>query len=284
MTLRIIIFVACLLFTGIQAWGAETFRLYQIGNSHTFDSLPKNGLPELVESAGFPFVNGWHIRCAKPLSYIVENPDSICVDSNKFGTWLPALTEHQWDAVTLQTHNGATGLAELNAIKAIAATQASDRSTRLFIYVNWPRISGRSFHDAWNADYADGSQMVTQCDRYFTWLMQELHANKSKEISIKLIPIGYVLAELDQRFRDGEYPPFERVDDLYRDEVHLNNVGKYIAGLTLLAVLFDYDIRELGVPPQTYSRPTANFVKIDARMADYMQDVVWYVVSSKSYD
>jgi hypothetical protein len=281
MKLRISILAVCLFFTGVQLLRADAFRLYQIGNSHSFDSLPKNGLPELFELAGIPFVNGWHIRCAKPLSYIVQNPDSTCVDSNKFGTWLPALAEHQWDAVILQTHNGATGLAELRAIQTIVATQDRDTSTRLFIYVNWPRISGRSFDDAWNTDYTNGSQMVMQCHQYFTWLSQELDAGNSEGRSIGLIPIGHVLAELDQRFRRGEYPPFKRVDDLYRDDVHMNNVGKYVVGLTTLATLMDYDVRQFGRMPKSYMKPTANFVRIDLDLANYLQGIVWSVVNSK---
>ena len=117
--MRKLLLALSLLATGLgQGGSAENdFRLYQIGNSHTFDSLPRDGLPALFESAGVNLINGWHIRCARSLTYIAQHPDSVCVDSNDFGKWIPALTNHFWDAIVLQTHNGSTGLDELSALK-----------------------------------------------------------------------------------------------------------------------------------------------------------------------
>lgn len=108
-----------------------------------------------------------------------------------------------------------------------------------------------------------------------------MKGESAQEGKITFIPVGYVLSELDRRFRAGEFPGFNKVDDLYRDDVHMNNVGKYVVGLTILAALMDYDVRQFGRVPKSYTKSTANFVKIDLNMADYLQEIVWSVVNSK---
>jgi hypothetical protein len=273
--LHSLLFVATL---GVHAVEGGDFRLYQIGNSHTFDSLPRNGLPDLFASTGTDLTNGWHIRCARPLSYISSNPDDTCVDPNEFGTWIPALTESRWDAITLQSHTGANGLAEIQAVKTIVSALPNQFSTRVLLYVNWPSIEGSEFKTTWESRYGSESQAVIQNYRYFVWLFKQMQEADLGNHSVDYVPIGEVLYELDSRFRLGEYPPFTQAGDLYRDNLHLNNVGRYIAGLTLLAVLMDYDVRQLGLPPARYNEATLNFHAIDLLLADYLQEVVWSVV------
>jgi hypothetical protein len=275
--------ILSLLLTTVLRLGVSAesdFRLYQIGNSHTFDSLPRDGLPALFESAGFNLINGWHIRCARSLNYITQHPDSVCVESNNFGKWIPALANHSWCAIVLQTHNGSTGNEELNAISTILAPVADLRNTQVYVYVNWPRIQGREFRDVWGSGYSGGEQRVVQSASYFQWLAHELKSNHRLAEEISFIPVGNVLSELDRRFREGEFVGFNKVDDLYRDDVHMSNVGKYVVGLTIMATLLDYDIRLLGAPPKPYGRPTSNFRVITPELADYLQQVVWAVVSN----
>lgn len=261
----------------------QDLSLYQIGNSHTWDSAPSDGLPELFASAGVNLQNGWHIRCGKSLAYIADHPEEVCVDFNEFGNWVTALGDNRWDAVTLQSHNGSPGRDEIDAIQTILAAIPSYRSTRVLLYINWPRISAHEFRDGWNTTYSSTDQPVIQSYQYFVWLHKAMLDADLSNHSIEYIPIGAVLAELDRRFRAGEYPPFTKVDEFYRDDVHLNNAGRYVAGLTILATLFDYDVRSLGTPPEAYNQPIANFVEIGTEFADYLQSIVWEVVLKKGF-
>jgi hypothetical protein len=217
------------------------------------------------------------------LSHIAAYPDDVCVDSNEFGTWATALSDYRWDAVTIQSHTGSTGSDELEAIQAILNAIPSQRSTRLLLYINWPSISGREFRDAWNADYSSADQDVIQSYQYFVWLHKAMLDTNLGKHSVEYLPIGAVLAELDRRFRAGDYPPFTKVDGFYRDITHLNNAGRYVAGLTILAALFDYDVRKLGIPPDRYMSSIGNFIEIDSELADYLQEIVWEVVQKNEF-
>jgi len=197
---------AVLLLALAPSFGSEPLRLYQIGNSHTWDSMPRNGFPFLVEDAGLRLVNGWHIECGEPLTYISQNPDEVCIPPSVFGTWPTALAENQWDVVTLQTHVQSTGAEELAAIQTIVSTIPEDYPTRILLYVNWPHINGRAYHDGWAIRYQSEDQEVIQSFAYFVWLRRAMHEAALGNVRIDCVPIGAVLAELDSRFRRGAFP------------------------------------------------------------------------------
>ena len=56
---------------------------------------------------------------------------------------------------------------------------------------------------------------------------------------VKLIPVGTVMQELDQLMRAGKVPGYSRIDQVYRDYIHLLPVGNYIAICTFYAVLLN---------------------------------------------
>lgn len=128
---------------------------------------------------------------------------------------------------------------------------------------------------------ADSS--VTISNAYFVWLASQLRKQLRESHVVECIPVGAVFYKLDQSFRAGRYPPFEKVDDLYRDDYHLNNVGRYVVGLTLLSVIMNYDVRQLGVAPDFYNAETKNFHYIDLDLANYLQEVVWQVVQFEPF-
>lgn len=56
-------------------------------------------------------------------------------------------------------------------------------------------------------------------------------------------------------------------------------------GLTILAVIADYDVRALGAVPGDYNVSTVPsfYIEIDLAFADYLQEVVWSVVSQEPF-
>lgn len=276
------ILATTLLFACVAS-GNDPLKLYQIGNSHTWDSMPRDGFPLLVEQAGRTLVNGWHIECGQSLAYITGNPEEVCVPPNEFGTWQTALVDHRWDAITLQTHTSGSGIEEFEAIRIIASTLPATQSTRVLLYVNWPRINGRSFKDGWSIAYGSEDQTVIQSFGYFAWLHKMMMDADLGNVSVDYVPIGAVLAELDLRLRSGKVAGLNSADDLYRDTLHMNNVGRYVASLTLLAVAYNYDVRQLGQPPAIYNEPIGNFHELDIDLANYIQEVVWRVVEQQRF-
>ena len=62
---------------------------------------------------------------------------------------------------------------------------------------------------------------------------------------IKFIPVGKVLYHFDKKAKSGQVPGYSGSGELYRDAWHLNNVGRYIAGLTVFSQIFRIDPVEI---------------------------------------
>ncbi|EIJ0685582.1 hypothetical protein LH344_004956, partial [Escherichia coli] len=55
------------------------------------------------------------------------------------------------------------------------------------------------------------------------------------------IPIGDYLSEFDSSARNGDIPGFTGAGNLYRDYLHMNNVGKLIISKKYLESIFNID-------------------------------------------
>ena len=65
-----------------------------------------------------------------------------------------------------------------------------------------------------------------------------------------MVPVGHVLHELNQRMKAGEVPGYKTVWELYKDGIHLNNVGSYVVGCTFFATLYKENPK--GLPGEPY--------------------------------
>jgi len=231
-------------------------RTYRIGNSLTWDSQPK-GIEALAAQRGLQHVEAYHINCGKSLERIWTHPEEICVDVVKpFGTFAGALPNHDWDAVTFQPHPGAGSTLATDAarfIDFIAKTRENgrNRDTVFYIYAAWPGKSHGPYHTTWTRDTPDADDTKTiQTRAYFDHLFRRIRAKTDADV--RMIPAGHVVYELDRRMRAGKIPGYRSAADLYRDPVHMNNVGRFTAGLTTFATLYRQDPACIECPPKHY--------------------------------
>ena len=97
----LILCVFCVCVLSAASVTQATVTSYHVGNSLTWDSGPWR-LPRVAQEAGIDLQTGYHIQCAKPLSWIVANPDLTCIDPTAFGRFATALPSYEWDFVTFQ--------------------------------------------------------------------------------------------------------------------------------------------------------------------------------------
>lgn len=260
--------------------------VYHIGNSHTRDAMPHGGLRSLAADAGFTLDNGWHVRWAKSLDYIYKNPEEYTPitipDSNPYGTWPDALSNNKWDAITFQSYLKSTGAEELEAITSMLEHLDQQQPVRIMLYIDWPP-SDSDYSSQWEAGYGSSDQDMNLSYRYYVWLYSQLRKAGYERASVEYIPIGGVLYEIDQRIKAGVLSELASINDCYKDAAHLNNVGRYVAGLTLISVLYDFDVRELNAPPTEYNSNYGNYVPLTSSLADQLKSIVWDVVSADRF-
>lgn len=222
---------------------------YHIGNSITWDALPSL-LDELAAEQGHEHVAGWHIACSSDLEEIWASPDYTCIDSPEpFGKYTEALTQHEWDHVTLQPWRTggtlASDAARILDFIELARTNPANRDTRFFIYQGWARLA---YFSSWTQHVADADDTRSVTARqYFEHLLDRVRSQT--DAAVGLIPTGEVFYQL---YGSGTVGAAE----LYRDGFHASyGIGRYAARMTMYATLAGVDPLEITPPdsdPELY--------------------------------
>lgn len=227
------------------------FSLYSVGNSHTWDFRPAGDFRSIAEAMDIHLSNGWHINCGKNLQTIWARPGETCVALTEYGKYRHAIAEHAWDAITLQTFTGGTGKAEKKALEDFLEfiRGSINRDCEVFLYCTWPKnteapLGAFNYTEAWLSDFHENDTLRVLSEAYFGYLEA---AFKNPARHLELIPVGRVLYHFDQQARSGKVPGFSGAGQLYRDAWHLNNVGRYIAGMTVFSQIFCINPLEIPV-------------------------------------
>lgn len=254
---------------GIFAPQSRAANIFMIGSSIT-DQVNYGGFETLAESQGFEHHWGRHIILGAPLGFIWNNPNSG-FRTEPFGYYPNALVNYDWNAVTLQTGDSELEPDADAMTKFIDLTQTrpyNAENTEFFIFSRWPRQDRGEYSAFWVLEYTGGT-LLSQTADYFNDLTEEMRS-RYPDTSIRLMPVGNVMYELDQRMEEGLIPGFSDVYEFYADNSHLNAYGQYTVAVTYYSVIYRSDPR--GLPHTGFN--------ITPSTAALIQDAVWSVVTS----
>lgn len=227
----------------------ESYRIYNIGNSHTWDHRPSTGFLEIAKSMDMEISNGWHINCGKNIHHIWNNPEQVCVELTRFGYFKDAIAKHEWDAITIQPFVNGLGKNETEAIKKLYTfvRKANNPETQVFVYCSWPKNTGEELTDfdyakAWLADYNPEDTLRSVSEEFFTYMETSV---REFAADVQFVPVGRVIYYFDRKAKAGEIPGFSGAGELYRDRYHMNNVGRYMAGLSMFSSILGIDPRDV---------------------------------------
>lgn len=244
--LRLMRSIATISALNISALGAWALALgsaavaevagFHIGNSLTWSAVSP-GLPSVVEALGGSLSVGYHIRCGSPLENMVAEPGVTCVPPpSPYGNWQNALTQHEWDYVTFQTHAGMAASEIQAAIDLVSIATAGGRNarTRFFVYSAWPtRSETETYREV-------RTQPLTSIAFNTNAFLGELYSSVAAAhpaVDFGYVPVGEVLLRFDDELRAVPVAGLSSTWDLYGDSLHLNAMGRYVAHATLAAVL-----------------------------------------------
>lgn len=265
---------------------------YLIGNSFTGDSEPDGGLSALAAQQSRNLATGFHIRYGSPLHAIRGSPKVANSYSKAFGRFRDALSNHHWDAVSLQAFykNPGEGFPQStmqtdidSVLSFIEVTRQNpaNSDTKFYIYQSWATLGGAidetAYQTRWETPSIDEPATWTNHTReYFEDLVNRLRLLTDAEIY--LIPIGEVMFELDRRLRAGAVPGINDVRDLMRDRLHVDEgLGTFLVGLTVYATLYGTDPDGIVKPVGYYDGNNGLYVQ---ELYDAYYDAVWEVVSA----
>lgn len=257
----------------------KSIRVYHIGNSLTFGVLANGNAAHILSSRGVKYNFGWHILWGSSLAQIWEKADKPSVKSDAYGNFMDALSNHSWDVLTLQAHNGKLDGDDGDvavAKKFIELAMNKSPDIQVYIFETWPsKEKGMKpdFAAKWVREYDPkgkdwGIYNGTYCKDLVNRLNKEMPALKNP---VGLIPGGSVLFEMDALMKAGKVSGFERIEQVYADNTHLNPVGWYMALCTFYAVI------EKDNPKGLAGSVLDKAITDD--LAGIIQDATWKVVS-----
>ena len=257
------------------ARGAQTIRAYFVGNSLTNQMDPAS-IGTLAASRGNALVFGKHIDFGQALEQIWANPGGADETVAPYGTFPGALVNHQWDAVSLQPFMRPIGepIGDRIALRNfISLARTRSPGARFFLYSGWPfKYDGHplNYQQRWIQPFSGFWDDSIRTRDFYAQLVGAVRQDfPSVAQSIVLVPTGEVLFDLNRRMREGLVPGYSDVAQLYGDQLHLNETGRYLCALTFYATMFKQDPRGLPYDPGVITDPA---------VAAQLQDVVWQVV------
>jgi len=280
-------------------------RIYFIGNSVT-DTIRYAELAKLAQSRGIKLTWGRHMIPGAPLEWLYNHPNEGFREE-PFGGWQQALSQYPWDAISLQPFDrqlhdrnpAGEDFGDVPLIVRLARLAAAQNpEVQIYIYARWPRVASEGkgvpfdkndydpsrpgsgndlskvddFAARWAAAYTGGWDLTNETRDYFEKLLREVRAQTPfLKHPPRLVPVGYVLAELHARMKAGKVPGWTSVYQFYKDGIHLNEPGSYAVACTFFATLFKQSPE--GLPTEPYGR-------ITPELAQVIQQAAWAVVQA----
>lgn len=199
------------LFLGILLpCAASSAPLFSIGNSLTWDALRRY-------AGEFDHV----INCNQSLQQIFERPEQTCLKQVPGARpWDTAFEEVSYDYVTVQPFTG-TSLAQ--DVAAIGHWMKLQPEATFIIHTGWTTVENRARQFEAPLD----PKVLSYGPAYFDALADALEGAFPGRRPLSTNIIG-ILDEIADDVEAGD-APFESVGDLYRDIIHFNTTGQYIA-------------------------------------------------------
>lgn len=203
-----------LVFAGILAvsmQGAdagESRSFFLIGNSLTQDTVPSK-LDGDVQ---------WHVDCGKSLPFIYENPQNPCVKNSTL--WPEALKSKAYDFISVQVHYGSSLEEDVAVISEFVRMQPK---AVFVIHSGWARAKTRAEEYGLKSSAGKMQHSPAYLEGVVARL-RDLHPGRL----FRQTRAQDLLARIAEDVDAGK-SPFSRIEDLYRDDIHLNVVtGRYL--------------------------------------------------------
>ena len=263
-----------------QAQAQQTKRIYQFGNSVT-DGINYGGFKNMANSQGNTHIWARHVIPGASLVWLWDHPnDGFLVPP--YGTPANAFTNYDWDVVTLQPFN--ENIENDKAMLLNYANLLKDKSpdVQFYIYSRYPRCPGgdaqirnvtaEQWTNLWNR--TDGNQ---ESRKFFEDLYTAFNATNKGGLNkgALIIPVGDVMNTLNEKAVAGQVPGVTKIWDVYKDGIHVNNIGAYLIMGTFYSTIYKEDIRGTKVP--------ADYGTIDPAIVEIIQETIFDVVFTHPY-
>jgi hypothetical protein len=266
---------------------SHALRVYFVGNSVT-DAMNYNGVDALATAAGYTHDWGRHMIPGAPLEWLWGHPADGFMEQ-PYGYPSNALPNYTWDAISLQPfdrHIEGTGNDREMFTNYMNLAKGKSPQVQFYIYERWPRTPGdvaptdasltsTTWANLWSQTFTGGWDNTNETRDFNQDLLAAVRPDHTDMKAVLIVPIGDVMYEFNRRAGLGQISGYSDAWALYSDGIHLNNVGSYLAGLTMYFTLYKRDPRGTAVP--------SDYGTINTTLRNTIQDIVYGIVSVHTY-
>lgn len=233
-------------------------------------SLVSPAIPEMLEICAkaskiegrvdFAVINGAPLRVSWTDSANAQGKDGrVAVASGVYGAVV--LTE----SVPIKEHmeyNDSKGY----ALRWYELAVSANPKARVYLYETWTAREAGADDGAWrkriDRDRPDWESLVDSVNS----------ARKPGTPEMLIVPAGQALAKLHDEIAAGHVPDLKAISELFQDDIHLTDVGKYFVTMVQYATLY-------GRSPEGLPRRLGAYENAPTQaLATKMQQVAWEVV------
>lgn len=207
-------FIALAIFLSSHASRATADDILTIGNSLTADAL-------VLSLEGRVFHSFY---CGQNLQFAHDNPDSNCSGL----PWDSLITQREYDWVTVQPFTGTTLQQDIDVISTLMELQPN---ANFVLHAGWTPEA--TFLDDFSAGNPDDTYRPSP--EYLADLLAALQ-EIDPDRTFTQTRTNELLFNISQDIENG-IGPFDELSDLYRDPIHFNDTGRYLAHNALRTAL-----------------------------------------------
>jgi len=154
--------------------------------------------------------------------------------------------------------------------------------TKIYLYEDWHCIrSGTPTGCDYDVDANPWRERLDDDLPMWESVVDTLNSRLSPTNQVCMIPAGQALAQLYDSIAVGSVPGITSIDDLFSDDIHLTNVGKYFVACVHFSTIFG--VSPVGLTNQTKVWWGGDFEDIPTKeQAKVFQEIAWKV--SVEYD
>lgn len=165
------------------------------------------------------------------------------------------------------------------AYKFFRLAERSRPGTKVFLYETWHSLdsgTGATVPDDENAGIPWRVRLDQDLPRWEGIVAAVNARAEPGDAPMRLIPAGQAMGRLDDEIRAGRVPGLTSVRQLFRDDIHPNNLGNYFVALVQYAAL--YGRNPAGLPFRLGNEWGQPFEAPTPKLAAKMQEVAWQAV------
>ncbi len=118
-------------------------------------------------------------------------------------------------------------------------------------------------------EYGRSFQFIAQ---YATWKLRPFYPNLPDIWQVWVFPGHLWMARLWDDLSAGTVPDLARMQDLFRDDIHTNDIGGYGLACLMLTALYQRDLRTQS---QLYRLP-----EVSSNLQDYFTQIAWEITTT----